>query len=313
MKREISLSINPSYFCNFRCSFCYLSHKQLSNPQKIDLRQLNSLINDIKISYEIKHIDLYGGEIGLLPESYLNELISLIGLHYGAKINLVTNLSQIQPIFYHPMIDISVSWDAHLRQDSAKVYENIIQINKDVHILMLASAAMTQWNDSFLDETILKLNKVKNIKSVELKPYSRNQANSHEWSNRHFVSFVERWLYRKNNFRFTFTNEKNIIECLGKTKNSWSDDHLYITPSGNIAVLDFDQQMREKFVELRDLEEYETWCREEKSKINSNPDCKKCNHLGHCLSEHLKNHNDPTDVCDGFKPLLDNYLNQKYN
>ena len=34
----MNLSINPTYYCNFRCDFCYLTPEQLGDRQKIDLK-----------------------------------------------------------------------------------------------------------------------------------------------------------------------------------------------------------------------------------------------------------------------------------
>ena len=34
---KITVSINPSYFCNFRCNFCYLTSKQLGDQKQIPL------------------------------------------------------------------------------------------------------------------------------------------------------------------------------------------------------------------------------------------------------------------------------------
>ena len=28
----ITLSVNPTYYCNFRCDFCYLTEEQLRDP-----------------------------------------------------------------------------------------------------------------------------------------------------------------------------------------------------------------------------------------------------------------------------------------
>ncbi len=36
MDKPITVSVNPSYFCNFRCDFCYLTEEQLSDQKKIE-------------------------------------------------------------------------------------------------------------------------------------------------------------------------------------------------------------------------------------------------------------------------------------
>ena len=59
------VSINPSYFCNFRCDFCYLSTKQLGDQKQISFDKLDELLSQVD---NIEHIDLYGGEVGAMKK-----------------------------------------------------------------------------------------------------------------------------------------------------------------------------------------------------------------------------------------------------
>ncbi len=47
MDKPITVSVNPSYFCNFRCDFCYLTEEQLSDQKKIELEKLDDLLSQI--------------------------------------------------------------------------------------------------------------------------------------------------------------------------------------------------------------------------------------------------------------------------
>jgi MoaA/NifB/PqqE/SkfB family radical SAM enzyme len=75
-----TVSINPSYFCNFRCDFCYLTPEQLGDQKKISLEKLDELLADIP---KIDYIDLYGGEIGALKKDYFYGLKDTIRKHYA--------------------------------------------------------------------------------------------------------------------------------------------------------------------------------------------------------------------------------------
>ena len=68
----MNISINPTYFCNFKCDFCYLTPDQLRDQKKIEPKQLDKLLSNIP--EPIDHIDLYGGEIGALRREYYNEI-----------------------------------------------------------------------------------------------------------------------------------------------------------------------------------------------------------------------------------------------
>ena len=96
------------------------------------------------------------------------------------------------------------------------------------------------------------------FKSVEVKPYSKNQANQHTVTDAQFEDYIlglceqyPAFMTRYDNQNlindFTFTNELNILDSLDKSYNAYSDDHLYITPAGELAVLDFDKNNNEYF------------------------------------------------------------------
>jgi MoaA/NifB/PqqE/SkfB family radical SAM enzyme len=309
MKPDIALSINPLYRCNFRCNFCYLTPEQLAEKNTLDLDLLNSQLTTISQYRNISHVDLYGGEITLLDANYIKEFFQILRSAYQGPVNLVTNLSRVTEVCHRSDISLSVSWDADLRQDHHKVLTNIISLNRDIHLLMLASPGMLKWSDEKIEEVIGTLNAITNVTSVEIKPYSSNQSNSHETRYKDFEDFIIKWLKRKKTFNFLFTNEKLIQSTLSGNRNAWSDDHLYITPEGKLAVLEFDSNYNEYFLPLNDFSEYLAWCDQEKMKIRKNIKCTKCEYLGSCLSEHLKNHFQENDSCDGFKGLLDWYKN----
>jgi sulfatase maturation enzyme AslB (radical SAM superfamily) len=304
---EITLSINPLYTCNFRCSFCYLTKEQLSSKDFLDLSILDKRLSEVSSRRKIKHVDLYGGELSLLTDEYCQQLTENIRKYGNISINVVTNLSKITNLFLRKDVDLSVSWDGDLRQDHNTVFGNILAIDKEVHILMLASPHMLNWSDEKIESIIGMLNMASNIVSVEIKPYSTNQANQFQTSYKSFEEFIIKWIKRSDKFNFDFINEHLILDSLAQKKNAWSDDHLYITPTGKFAVLEFDKNYHEYFLELERFDDYLNWCNKEKLLIKQNSICSSCHYLGNCLSEHLRNHPVENDSCDGFKGLLDWY------
>jgi len=305
--KGIGLSINPTYLCNFRCDFCYLTKEQLADKSKLELEKLKSQILHISKYRNIDKVDIYGGELALLSYEYLFEFDQIIREFYEGQINIITNLSIINPFFLSASNSLSVSWDYHLRQDHQKVLDNIKSINKDVHILMLASTQMLKWTQEEVDECIDIFNEIENIKDVEIKPYSENQANSHAHSYKDFEALIIKWISSKRKKKFNFTNIQLIERSLKQENHSWSDDHLYICPEGKLNVLDFDKNQNEYFLKLDSFLDYEIWCRDEKHKVSSNSHCSSCNYLGNCLSEHLKEVYDLDQSCNGFRGLLDYY------
>ncbi len=307
----IKLSINPSYLCNFRCPFCYLSPGQLGNSKKLDLGILFNRLEEIAQFRKIERIDIYGGETGALEDTYLQDLVTNIRIFYSEQISIITNLSQIKPLFLHDEIDLSVSWDYLARERWELVYRNMKSINRPFHLLILASPKLVNLEDVEFDKMISLINAIPNIETVEIKPYSKNANNDLPISFVDHENWIKKWLSCSKSFKFNFINEQKIQNSISKKYSSWSDDHLYINPDGKFAVLEFDSNDREFFKELKDFNEYENWCQSEKQRIGENQFCSKCKYHGACLSEHLQEVKDQKSSCNGFYGLLNWYENER--
>lgn len=300
--KKITLSINPTYLCNFRCDFCYLTSEQLSDKNKLDLNLLKKRLLEVTSSgYQIEHVDLYGGEIALLPHPYLSELDNLLQEFGDPSINIVTNLSKIHPYFLEDHIDLSVSFDFKARELSDLVLSNMAVIKKEISVLMLASPELLKQDIDFM---INILSSMQNIVSVEIKPYSSNQANQLDVEYVEYELFIKEWLKRLHKVSFEFVNYEQIKLAKSKKRNAFSDDHVYITPSGQFAVLEFDQSNNEFFMELNNFDEYINWSISEKERLFTNKACSSCEFFGHCLTEHYKTSEVKNKSCNGFYNLL---------
>lgn len=294
-----TISINPTYFCNFRCDFCYLSHTQLADVKKINLNCLDELMAQVPF---INHIDLYGGEIGAIKKSYFYDLKKVVRKHYKGEINIITNYSMLHEGFFDDDVYLSVSYDFEAREKSELVYKNMMLSKVPIAVLILASPKVISKN---VDEMIMMLNMCSAVDSVEIKPYSINQANSHKVTHKDFEVFVQKWLESPIEKKFYFVNEEKIQKSLAKEYNAFSDDHIYITPNGKFGVLEFDHYDREFFLELESWDEYTEWTKKEKNNISDI--CKSCKYFGHCLTEHYRYVKDLNASCNGYKGLLEYY------
>ena len=300
----MNVSINPSYYCNFNCDFCYLSESQLSDQTKISLDQLDTLLSKIPT---IEHIDLYGGEIGTLKKEYFYGIRDVIRKYYSKKINIITNYSMIHEGFYEDDFYLSVSYDWEAREKSDRVFQNILMSPVPIAVLVLASPKVLDMN---VDDMIHAMNICSSVKSVEIKPYSINQQNSWNVSHLKYEEFVKKWINSTVQKNFEFINEYYIQDVLNGTRNAFSDDHVYITPSGKFAVLEFDLNDREYFLELDSFEEYIQWTKKEKIK-NVSDICKKCKYFGKCLTEHYRYVHDLTNGCNGYLNLINWYADNR--
>lgn len=297
----MNLSINPTYYCNFRCDFCYLTNEQLGDRHKITDLWLNHSLS--QVTDEIGHVDLYGGEIGLLSPEYYYKLKKVIRKRYDGKININTNLSAFPDFFRDDDVTLSVSYDFSAREKEQHVLNNMMNANKDLAVLILASPKVLEMDVEFM---IFTLNMVSNVKSVEIKPYSINQANQHNVTHKDFEDFVIRFDEASTHKNFHFQNIDNIYRSIDKEYNAFSSDHVYITPSGKFGVLEFDKDDREYFKEYDTYSEYKKWA-EAEDKNNVSDICRSCEYYGNCLTEHYRYVKDLTHSCNGYKGLLDYY------
>lgn len=298
----MNISINPSYFCNFRCDFCYLTEQQLGDPKRISIERLDDLLRQVKQHTDILWVDLYGGEVGVLGHQYVDSIRQTIRRYYSNKINIVTNFSAINVRFFEDDYVLGVSYDFEAREKSERVFHNMMQSPGPIAVSILASPKVIATDVRYM---IMMLNTCTSVVSVEIKPYSTNQANNHNVTHKEYEQFVMKWIDSPIDKRFQFINEDKINACLDKEYNAFSDDHIYITPNGKFAVLEFDLNDREYFLELDSWDEYIQWTMKEKNTISDI--CRKCEYFGHCLTEHYRPVKDLTNSCSGYKGLLDWY------
>jgi len=272
---------------------------------------LDAKLAEISQYKKITQVDIYGGEITLLPEQYIKDMLVVISRYYFGEgdVSIITNLTQIPDWLYQSDLDISVSWDYIERPSSYEaVMQNMVLFSRPFHILTLVSKGMVAWDDETLQRAIDICDTLTTIQTVELKPYSSNQANQQDVTFKEFEEFVKRWISFSP--AKELVNENKILNVLAGKGHAWSDDHIYITPTGEFAVLEFDKDNNEYFLPIYDWFDYLKWTMEETMIINTNSICGNCEFRGRCLSEHLRPVKDfETKSCSGFKGLLEWYRN----
>lgn len=300
--KEFTLSLNLSYYCNLRCNFCYLTPEQLGDRQKAPLEAIAARLDEVLAEgYHVTHIDLYGGEIGLLPKSYVDAVKDLLHSRGIDDIVLITNLTAVNDIILDEDYELSVSYDFSAREKHELVFDNILTLPRWFNMLTLASRELL--DNVSVDEMVATYNLMVNAKSVEIKPYSENQSNQQRVTFAEYEELV--WaLINHPERNFHIENQQHLIKAVDGYGHSYSDDHLYITPEGTFAVLEFDLNDREFFLPIKDMADYHRWCEVEKARVAKNAFCGQCEYKGRCLSEHLRTVTSLEHSCNGFYNLL---------
>ena len=208
-------------------------------------------------------------------------------------------------------ISLSVSYDFEAREKSDLVFANMLMSPVPISILILASKKVIEMD---VESMVRQLGMLSNIRSVEIKPYSTNQANQQDVTHKDFEDFVIKWL--EIDLPFEFENRHRIEESLNKQYDAFSNNHVYINPNGNFSVLEFDKNDNEYFLELNSFDEYRKWASNE-AKNNTSDICRSCEYYGNCLTEHYRYVTDLTNSCNGYKGLLEwaeslSVANQQY-
>jgi len=295
----VIVSINPLYRCNFRCSNCYLTDVQLKSKTVLKLGDLKKRLSEMP---DIAGVEVYGGEVTLLDPNYISALKKEIRLVYGGPIAVTTNLYRTPEWLLDPDITVNVSFDFEHRPHHETVLNNILMFPKPVNLIILATPEVMAGN---ITQQMLLVKSMGNVESIEIKPYSANQANTHSKTNEAFVEYMKYWL---TNFKDDRLYNYELLDMATQgTRNAFSDDHVYITPFGKFGVLEFDAEDREYFLALDSFSDYVTWTAREKRELLST-ECQRCEFLGRCLTEHYRRNEGQEGECSGYKSLMQWWL-----
>ena len=294
----LNLSINPTYLCNLRCDFCYLTSTQLSDVKKLDIDRLDEMLAAVDV---INHVDLYGGEISTLPEKYQVHLLNTIRKYYSGDININTNLIKVSPLLSELGVITSVSFDGPARERWEVTLSNMAMLTQPFAVLVLCSPKVLEFGAQSLYDI---LSGFSNLMSVEIKPYSSNQSNDLGVSYVEFEEYVKEWIYLSNGAQFNFQNIDRLTETTSGRYSAYSDDHVYITPEGKYAVLEFDLNDNEYFLQLDSMDEVANWAKNERVKVSTSSYCSGCEYLGKCLTEHYRHVDNVHNSCNGFYSLI---------
>lgn len=123
------MNIYATYFCNFRCPFCFLTNEQRGDATVIDLDWVSDQLSILKSTDRGLEtgLTILGGEPSILPQSFQRKIVDICTNCINKKPWWITNLSVI-PVCVDD-VDLIVSYDFNVRQDRGKVVQNILNLN----------------------------------------------------------------------------------------------------------------------------------------------------------------------------------------
>lgn len=293
MKHRISLSVMPSYYCEYDCKFCYLGSLK-KNKEKLNIGLLNSQIKDIITKYDVEHCLVYGGEITLLRLGYLCSVFSVL-LQYLDNILIVTMLSKLDAIEHllhkFPALQISTSYNF---DEYSKLIANRIQklkqfYKKPIVVNTIADKKLISKNIEEIEQAFLDLE----VDAVLFLPYSKSVLNK-ENAAQYEISFAE-----YGQFLIKAIHSFKKIKVLNKP-NQAAKRSLFITPQNEYAFVQYNDQLEEHFEVCRSLLNFEY-----KYAQSIPAQCISCQYYENkCMADHMLIKN---DQCNGLITFIQEY------
>lgn len=296
--KHIDIDIITNYFCNFNCEYCFLHHMK-SIKQTIDTVKLCNQLDMISSKYTIGNINIYGGEVSLLPLGYLKEIIEVCNRY--AKVNVITNFTNNECNEFldgqHVTISTSINEERSCNQEveNSLLYTDITNLSV---IQVVTPSLLSKQPKEVLEH--LELFK----KDVSFLPYSpaKMAKVNYDISNNDFSIFMKGIIseYLSGDYSFRISNINQLNDVIQGKYNPRMQSILFINPFNEYTGICYDDGF-EYFKTFDKFEEWEVACQHEATEYYKK--CKQCEYYGHCYAEHIKEWKG-TDECCGMKSLV---------
>lgn len=307
-KKEITLSIMPTYKCEMDCDYCYLQKDKKRYSEKLFVNKLYKRLKALSAKYTITTVEVYGGNI---KELFTDELMPLIEAYrcYCKNDRIMCNDVPWAMAHGFKERNINISLNPERRDflytlHDAKVHSSVGIITVATHKLLLQPLdTIFDWYKNFRG-------------NVTIMPYSNCSPNYPVpyVSNAKYCSFMMEFIdYYLNNidkYKFKLTNILMLQDCINGLYSPAMRNNIFITPEGKFACVDFDVNGNEYFHTFSSLDKWESRCAVED--IDRIKYCGTCENFNCCMAEHHKNPEQKPwfekkygDCCNGYKPLVE--------
>lgn len=239
----ISLTIIPTYFCQYKCNFCF--HKEFNidkEPYYLPDEYIDKFLSKNKDKFD--KIIISGGEPMTYPKVYFNRLIDS-----AKKItnNVVIHTFPTKMDNYRDDVDYLISYDFVSRPYAYDAWHNMLNFPKKFDIIMTLTPQIFALHPNNIFK---KLTLLKNINSIELKPMLKipnmNWKVSQEYCNKYMKAFIS----SKLNLQYININ-KEKINFINNLESKYKEDE-YI----NYCLLPDKRLVVESYNDITELFEY---------------------------------------------------------
>lgn len=294
--KKISLSIIPTYWCKTNCKYCYLGDLR-KDQTTLDLQCLDNKLHQlVENDYVIDSISVYGGEISLLDEQYLIQIVKIIRSHVSNQITIGFCTSGYNRSIFELVEYLKVRVTIPLNQERPDYKKNlqlIKQHNCSLGVVVLPSIINTP-----VDQLVEFYDSLgRDVFFYQFYPSSINRS-PYSFDIKQYTDFVISFIneYKKKPRSFGLIN---LSEWMDKCYNPEASGFIYISPNGKWMTTGYSDCL-ESFVEFDTLDQWKQYCKKER--LQRLIKCNACPYYDKCKAEHLVVMGE--EYCSGLKKLI---------
>ena len=294
--KKISLSIIPTYWCKTNCKYCYLGDLR-KDQTTLDLQCLDNKLHQlVENDYVIDSISVYGGEISLLDEQYLIQIVKIIRSHVSNQVTIGFCTSGYNRSIFELAEYLKVRVTIPLNQERPDYKKNlqlIKQHNCSLGVVVLPSTINTP-----VDQLVEFYDSLgRDVFFYQFYPSSINRS-PYSFDIKQYTDFVISFIneYKKKPRSFGLIN---LSEWMDKCYNPEASGFIYISPNGKWMTTGYSDCL-ESFVEFDTLDQWKQYCKKER--LQRLIKCNACPYYDKCKAEHLVVMGE--EYCSGMRKLI---------
>jgi sulfatase maturation enzyme AslB (radical SAM superfamily) len=294
----------PNYFCNNDCEYCYLGN--IKNDSKIlNVKKLKHQLMEIEEKYIIDEINIFGGEVSLLPIELI-QILYTVCQSYTNNSSIITNYSNSK--FNKFLENNNIKYFTTIndeRNNNDKIEKMIIDNDhKNLSLIQVVTPSLLRKSPKDILNHINKFN-ITDVGFLQYSPALHAQV-VYNISNKEYSEFLRNIIieYKNGNYNFDISNILDLDLVNNGKYDPTMKAVLFINPYNEYCSVDYDNGL-EYFKSYGD--NLDNWINEYKISYHKYPkECMICDYYGKCYAEHIREW-DKDDECVGFKSLMEWY------
>lgn len=248
-----TLTIYPTFLCPFSCNFCFNKDKTLLN-EYLDIEQVDAFLK--KNHLHFNKVIISGGEPMNFPKIYFDLLVNKVKEYIP---NVYIHCFPFQLTNYRDDVEYIFSYDFLNRARALDAWENMLRLPKKFDIVITLVPLLFKMHPNAIFQ---KLSYIKNLKSVELKPYYKNSSTTWNLNDIVCEKFIKAWLSSNINVQYINVNKEKMRQLIGKpSKMNFEEEINYnLLPDGKLTIDYFDEQdiLTQKEIKSTDIGIYKS-------------------------------------------------------